>query len=91
MDLAHRTRQGVIELSYDIREQDLDTPEKWIVTSPSWERFDDAQYNNMAHEYLSGKRPPEELYAMDTQFIATTGLSIETLSSTSSSSEDFEL
>jgi hypothetical protein len=91
VDLALRARQGVIELAYDVREQDPNTPEKWIVTSPSWERYEDAQYKNMVHEYLSGKRPPEELYATDTQFIATSVLSIEVLSSTSSSSEDFEV
>ncbi len=91
VDLAQRTRQGLIELADDDREQEHNTPEKWIVTSPSWERFDDAQYKKMVHEYLLGIRPLEELYIPDTQFITTTVLSLETLNSTSSSSEDFEV
>ena len=89
VDLAQHFRQGLIERAHDIREQEPDIPETWIVISPSLERFDDAQYKNMAYEYLSGKRPPEELYAINTQFIATTGMSIETINSTSSDSKDF--
>jgi hypothetical protein len=91
VDLARRARQGLIEPAYDVREQSPDIPEKWIVTSRSWERYDDAQYINVAREYYSGKRPQEELYFTDTQFIATSGLSSGFLSSTAFSSDDFEV
>lgn len=91
VDLAYRARQGIIEFTSDISEQSPDTPEKWIVTSSSWERYDEAQYTNMAYEYTSGKRPPEGLYSKEIQFIATSVMSIEALSSTSSNSKDFEV
>jgi hypothetical protein len=89
VDLAQRARQGIIELVRDNREKYPNTPEKWIVTSKSWERLDTLQYKYEVYEYLSGKRSFEGLCNMDAQFIATTGMSIETLSSTSSSPEDF--
>jgi len=91
LELAQLARQGAIEHVYDTRKQYPNTPEKWIVTSQSWERLDNAQYKNMVHGYLSGERSFEGLYYMDTQLIATTSMSIETLSSTSFSSEDFKV
>lgn len=91
VDLAHRARQGVIELASNIRKQEPDTPETLIVTSPTWDKLNDVQYRILASDYLSGKSPIEELYNPNTQFIATTGTSIETINSTSSDSKDFEV
>jgi len=91
VDLAKRAREGVIEYIADDRDRGTDSLEKWVVTSPSWESYDNTQYRRTVHDYTSGIRAPEELYTNDTIFIATTSMSIKSLKSTSGSPEDFKV
>ena len=89
VQLAHQAREGIIEIVYNIEVRPFDTPETFIVTSPSWENFTPQQYTTMAYDYLSGTRPIVDVFTPDIELIPVSGVPIEISQSSSSSSEDF--
>ena len=90
LQIARSVRNGLLEFRVaDPSHTDEETPEKWVVVSPSWESLDQNGYVRMAHSVLSGEQSPEYLLTGDTEFVASSTTSITSIGSTSASPDDF--
>lgn len=49
----------------------LKEPESFIVLSSDWDKLNDSDYKLLAHSYLSGESPVDELYNQNTIFVPT--------------------
>lgn len=66
-----------------------DEPERFILVSSLWETYSPAQYTAMAHDYLAGTRPVEELHFADSDFIPCSTVPVEFADSSSFAPDDF--
>jgi hypothetical protein len=90
LQIARSVGDGLLEFHVaDRSHTDVETPEKWVIISPSWKSLDQDGYVRMAHSVLSGEQSSEYLLTGDTEFVASSTTSISSIGSTSSSPDDF--